>query len=98
MAASDPPIMKCQGTSCSKQAPYLKFRQQRDSNLQPQRSLSWFYKEMHHGKELIDGVRWTVKNVIFPKVKSRQIIIYTPLEVTEPIKRFIPLVHAVYLP
>ena len=36
--------------------------------------------------------------MIFPKAKSWQVIIYTPLEVTEPIKRFIPLVHAVYLP
>lgn len=63
-----------------------------------ERSLSWFYNEMHHGKDPIDGVGCTVKNVIFPKVKSWQVIVYTPLKFTEAGKRFILLVHAVYLP
>ena len=48
---------------------------------------------MHHGKDPIDGVGCTVK-----KVKSWQVIVYTPLKFTEAGKRFIPSVHAVYLP
>ena len=36
----------------------------------PEKSLSWFYNERHHGKGPMDGVGGTVKNVIFRKIKS----------------------------
>ena len=60
-------------------------------------SLSWFYNERHHWKDPMDGISGTVKNVIFRIVKSGQVVVYTPLEFTEAVKRFAPSIHAVYL-
>ena len=34
------------------------------------KSLCWFYNERHHGKDPVDGVDETIKNVILRKVKS----------------------------
>ena len=43
----------------------------------PNKSLMWLYNERHHGKDPMDGVGGTVKNVIFRKVKSGQVVIYS---------------------
>ena len=40
----------------------------------------------------------TIKNVVFRKVKSGQVVIYSPQEFPETVKRFVPAIHAVYLP
>ena len=42
------------------------------------KSLCWFYNERHHGKSP-DGV---IKNVIFRKVKSVQIVVHAPKELS----------------
>ena len=57
----------------------------------------WLYNEHHHGKDQMDGVGRTVKNVIFSKVKSYQVVIYLPQEFSETVKIFVPEIHAVYL-
>ena len=36
--------------------------------------------------------------MIFRKVKSGQVVIYSPQEFSEAVKTFIPAIHAVYLP
>ena len=41
------------------------------------KSLCWFYNERHHGKVPIDDVGGSMKNVIFRKVKSGQIVVHT---------------------
>ena len=46
----------------------------------------------------MDGIGGTVKNVIFRKIKSGQVVIYTPLKFTEAVKRLVLSIHAVYLP
>ena len=47
-------------------------------NLFPDKSLSWYYNERHHGKGPMDGVGGTIKNVIFRKVKSGHVVVYAP--------------------
>ena len=46
----------------------------------------------------MDGVGGTVKNVIFRKVKSGKVVLYSPQEFAEAVKKFVPAIHAVYLP
>ena len=43
----------------------------------PEKALSWFYNERHHGKGHMDGIGGTIKNVIFRKVKSGYAIVNT---------------------
>ena len=64
----------------------------------PNKSLMWLYNEHHHGKDPMDGVGGTVKNVIFRKVKSGQVVIYSTQEFSEAVKTLVPAIHAVYLP
>ena len=40
----------------------------------------------------------TVKNVIPRKVKSGQLVVHSPLEVSEAVTKFVPSIHSVYLP
>ena len=64
----------------------------------PKKSLKWFYNERYHGKGPMDGVGGTVKNVVFRKVKSGQIVIYSPREFCVAVNLFVPSIHATYLP
>ena len=64
----------------------------------PSKSLMWLCNGRHHGKSPIDGVGGTLKNVAFRKVKSGQVVIYSPQEFSEAVKIFVPAIHAVYLP
>ena len=50
----------------------------------------WSYNGRHHRKGPIDGVGDTVKNVIFRKVKSGKVVVYTPFKFYETATRFIP--------
>ena len=64
----------------------------------PGRTLSWYYNERHHGKGPMDGIAGTVKNVIFRKVRSVQMVVYSPLEFSEAATKFVSSSHSVYLP
>ena len=64
----------------------------------PINSLMWFYNECHHGKGPMDGVGGTVKNVVFKKVKSGQVVINSPQDFSEAVKSFVPSTNIVYLP
>ena len=44
----------------------------------PSKSLMWLCNGRHHEKGPIDGVGGTVKDVAFRKVKSGQVVIYSP--------------------
>ena len=44
----------------------------------------------------MDGVGGTVKNVIFRKVKSGQVVINSSQEFSEAVKTFVPAIHGVY--
>ena len=63
-----------------------------------EKHLVWCCNECHHGKGPMDGVGGTVKNVIFRKVISGKVVIYSPQEFAEAVKKFVPAIHAVYLP
>ena len=52
------------------------------------KSLCWFYNEEHHGKIPMDD--GTIKNVIFRKVKSGQIVVHTPKEFSDAAMKFVP--------
>ena len=62
------------------------------------KSLCWFYNEGHHGKVPMDDVGGTIKNVIFRKVKSGQIVVHTPKEFSDAAMKFVPSIVTVYLP
>ena len=62
------------------------------------KSLCWFYNERHHDKGPMDGVAKTIKNVIFRKVKSGQIVVHTPKEFSDAAMKFVPSIITVYLP
>ena len=62
------------------------------------KSLYWFYNDKHHGKVPMDDVGGTIKNVIFRKVKSGQVVIYTPKEFFDATMKFVPSIFTVYLP
>ena len=61
------------------------------------KSLCWFYDERHHGKVPMDDVGGTIKNVIFRKVKSGQIVVHTPKEFSDAAMKFLPSIITVYL-
>ena len=62
------------------------------------KSLYWFYNEGHHDKVPVDDVSGTIKNVIFRKVKSGQIVFHTPKEFSDAVMKFLPSIITVYLP
>ena len=62
------------------------------------KSLCWFYNEGHHGKVPMDDVGGTIKNVIFRKVKSGQIVVHTPKEFSDAAIKFVSSIIMVYLP
>ena len=62
------------------------------------KSLCWFYNERHHGKIPVDDVGTTIKNVIFWKVKSGQIVVHTPKEFSDAAMKFVLSIITVYLP
>ena len=63
----------------------------------PGKILSWYYNERHHHKCPMNGVGGTVINVIFRKVKSSQLVVYSPLAFCEAEAIFVPLIYSVYL-
>ena len=62
------------------------------------KSLCWFYNDRHHGKVPMDYVGGTIKNVIFRKVKSGQVVVHTPKEFFDAAMKFVPSIFTVYLP
>ena len=51
--------------------------------------LSWFYNEGHHGKIPMDDLGETMKNVIFRKAKSGQIVVHTRKEFSHAAMKFL---------
>ena len=45
--------------------------------LKPELSLEWHYNEAHHGKGPVDGVGGTVKNMVYRRVLTGDIVIDT---------------------
>ena len=62
------------------------------------KSLCWFYNDGHHGKIPMDRESKTIKNVIFRKVKSGQIVVHTPKEFSDAAMKFVSSIITVYLP
>ena len=56
------------------------------------------YNEGYYGKVPMDDVGGTIKNVIFQKVKSGQIVAHTPKEFSDAAMKFVPSIITVYLP
>ena len=60
----------------------------------PEKTLSWHYNERHHGKGPIDGIGGMAKNVISRKVKSGQLVVYSPFEFSGAMTKFVPAIHS----
>ena len=61
-------------------------------------SRSCYIFKLLTSKDLMDGIGGTVKNVIFRKVKSGQLVVHSPFEFYEAVTKFVPSIHSVYLP
>ena len=68
------------------------------STVLPGKTLPWYYNERYHAKGPIDRLERTVKNAIFRKIKYGQLARYSKLESSETVRKFVPLIHSVYLP
>ena len=68
------------------------------SSYRPERLLEWNYNEAHHGKEPMDGIGGTIKNVVFHQVKSRKVVINSPIEFCEAANKFVPSIKCLYQP
>ena len=45
----------------------------------------------------MDGIGGAVKNIIFKKVKSDQLVVHSPLEVSGSVTKFVLSIHSIYL-
>ena len=63
-----------------------------------EKHLVWCYNQRHQGKGPMDGVGGTVRSLNSRKMKSGKVVIYSPQEFAEAVKKFVPAIHAVYLP
>ena len=62
------------------------------------KSLCWYYNEEHHSKVPMDNEGETIKNVIFRKVKSGQVVVHTHKEFSDAAMKFVSSIITVYLP
>ena len=46
-------------------------------------SLEWHYNQTHHGKGPMDGIGGTIKNLVYRKVLSGDVVIDTPKKFAE---------------
>ena len=50
------------------------------THIQKEIYIEWHYNEAHHGKGPMDGIGGTVKNLVYRKVFSGDVVINTPKE------------------
>ena len=62
------------------------------------KSLCWFYSEGHYGKVQMDDIGRTIKNIIFPKVNSGQIVVDTLKEFSDAAMKLASSIITVYWP
>ena len=65
--------------------------------IHPKIGLEWHYNEAHHGKGSMDGIGGTVKNTVFRKVLSGEVVTGSPEEFTWYVNQ-ICQVDSLYLP
>ena len=64
----------------------------------PNVNIEWHYNEAHHGKGPMDGIGSTLKNVVFRKVLSQDLVINTPEEFARQAGELCKGVKCLYLP
>ena len=60
------------------------------------KSLCWFYSEGHHGKVTMDDVGRTIKNIIFRKGNSGQIVVHNTQRISDAAMKFESSIITVY--
>ena len=68
------------------------------SSYRPERVLEWNYNEAHHGKGPMHGIGGTIKIVVFRQVKSRKVVINSPIEFCKAANKFVPSIKCIYQP
>ena len=58
--------------------------------------LEWNYNEPHHGKGPMDGIRGTIKNVVFRQVKSGRVVINSAEEVSVTANKFVQSIPTLF--
>ena len=61
------------------------------------KSLCWFYNERHQGEVPMDDLGETIKNVIFRKIQSGQIVVQTHKEFSGATIKSVPSIITLYL-
>ena len=59
-------------------------------------NLSGITMSAHHGKGLMNGIRGTIKNVVFRQVKFGRVIIKSAEEFSAAAKKFVPSIAALF--
>ena len=58
--------------------------------------LGWSYNETHHGKDPMDCIERTIKNVVFGQVKSGRVIINSAEEFSVAANKFVPSIATLF--
>ena len=61
------------------------------------KSMCWFYNERHQGEVPMDDLGGTIKNVIFRKMQSGQIVVQTHKEFSDVAMKSVPSIITLYL-
>ena len=62
----------------------------------PELFLEWNCNEAQHEKGPMNGIGGTIKNVVFREVKSRKVVINSPIEFCEAENKFFPSIKCLY--
>ena len=58
--------------------------------------LEWNYNEPHYGKGPMDGIRGTIKNVVFRQVRSGRVVINSAEEVSVTANKFVQSIPTLF--
>ena len=66
------------------------------ANYRKDLQLEWNYNEAHHDKGPMDGIRGTIKNVVFRQVKYGRVIINSAEEFSVAANKFVPSIATLF--
>ena len=67
------------------------------THFNPDCTIQWYYNERHQGKDPMDGVGETVKNMILQHVKSKKCVINSAKDFAEYSNKIINVISCLYL-
>ena len=68
------------------------------SSYRPEVLLEWNFDEAHHGKGPMEGIGGTIRKVVVRQIKSRKVVINSPIVFCEAANKFVPSIKYLYQP